>query len=697
MEPMLPIRLPERPRRVRDDLSAALARRVGPMVGVFDPASPHRRSWVVDIAQVAPRELAQGYPGGPGPGLARDAQEDDDVETPLSPTTMGKFGPNTTAALILEAADVLLAGYRDAIKSILRFQIDLGAQDSEDRPDDGTAQAQTLLAMWAIAVGELWSSHPALLWSAIWARSSQRTELMDIRSPIRPTSTPAASEFGSPAARSWDYAPRTLGVVDDVIEMIRREGGRKTQQYEPVSDAAARALRDAEDTLCSVIASIARVDGEHPAIVWIPPLPDESERVATAYIVTFAMVKEFFERLGMPHTAVRGVFPADPADSAEVLAAAREALTPTAFSLYARIVEVAGEWASRGGDGGARGRVVAESSSSSPVLNAAEHAAVQDALARALADRLRDGNQAAARSSDQPVTKAQAADIEFARSADPIVATAELRASACRLRLALADATTSAAGEQGVDLDRRVGLLQKESAELLRRLDLLSLQLSTRVIATGPGLVQLSRATSDLFAAYEWSTHHRDVADDAFWNQVYANVGEYWTSYTSLLDESRSDREQNAVDHYLGNLAGYLRRSAEAKQAANPATALRQAFDLYNRRIVPFREQQLRSRADWASSWIGAVMAGVKCVVQLVDSLDGPSGGPATAILSQAASWVARGERLLPTDVSSGVRDSLATAKSDIEASAARAGVSLDFAERDVRSAPRTLQADAVR
>lgn len=693
---MLPIRLPERPRRVRDDLSAALARRVGPMLGVFDPSSPHRRSWVVDVAQVAPRELAQGFPGGPV--AIRSTQDEEDVETPLSPTTMGKFGPNTTAALILEAADVLLVDYRDAIESILRFQIDVADRDAGPRADDGTTQVRTLLAMWAIAVGELWSSHPALLWSAIWARSSQRTELMYIRSPIRPTSAPAASEFGSPAARSWDYAPRTLGIVDDVLEMIRREGGRKTQQYEPVSDAAARVLRDAEDTLCSVIASIARVDGEHPAIVWIPPLPDESERVATAYVVTFAVAKEFFERLGMSHAAVRGVFPIDPANSPQVLAAAREELTPTAFSLYARIVEVAGEWASRGGDGGARGRgTVAESSSSSPVLSTAEHAAVQDALARALADRLRDGKEAAGRSPDHPVTAAEAADIEFARSAEPIVATAELRASACRLRLALLDASASGDEQNGVDLDRRVAVLQEESGELLRRLDLLSLQLSTRVIATGPGLVQLSRATSDLFAAYEWSTQQHGIANDAFWSDVYGKVGEYWTSYTSLLDESRPDREQNAVDHYLGNLAGYLRRSAEAKQTANPATALRQAFELYNRRIVPFREQQLRSRADWAGSWIGAVMAGVRCVVQLVDSLDGPSGGPATAFLSQAASWIARGERLLPTDVSSGVRDSLATAKAEVERSAARAGVPLDLAERDARTTQRSARVDASR
>ncbi|NUT94011.1 MAG: hypothetical protein HOY78_18520, partial [Saccharothrix sp.] len=186
-------------------------------------------TWVCDFTTITASEIARGAPLPTRAAQARLREQEHDGEwvvhdravVPTSgralpneivPATVNRFGPDTKAAVVLTATNVLLAPVTEAVTTALPL---LRAGDGGELP---TVQ---WIAAWAATAVEVYRSQPALVVAAVKARAIQRESLS---APLFPWAdrlagrVKARCEIGAvpPDADDPVTRPRDLDFLDGI-------------------------------------------------------------------------------------------------------------------------------------------------------------------------------------------------------------------------------------------------------------------------------------------------------------------------------------------------------------------------------------------------------------------------------------------------------------------------------------------------
>ncbi|MDQ3150997.1 MAG: hypothetical protein M3R63_04495 [Actinomycetota bacterium] len=246
---LLPAEVPEMPETRSEIVPARLARKLAPLFGVPWAQGPFgSRTWVCDYNKLTLSEIARGAPL-PGRGQAAEARAalsdawaivdriavtgaGGSLPNEIPNATLNRFGPDTKAAVVLTAANRLLAPVACAVESAVGL---LAAADGSALP------ARLRLAAWAALLLEAFRTQPALLAAAIRARTIQRELLVEWYLPLAGSIAdlpltrcevggPHADAGGGTASRPRDLeladrTIRSLGVTapDEVVDRLLRE------------------------------------------------------------------------------------------------------------------------------------------------------------------------------------------------------------------------------------------------------------------------------------------------------------------------------------------------------------------------------------------------------------------------------------------------------------------------------------------
>jgi hypothetical protein len=246
---LLPAEVPEMPETRSEIVPARLARKLAPLFGVPWERGPFgSRTWVCDYNKITLSEIARGAPL-PSRGQATQARGDlgggwaivdriavtgagGSLPNEIPNATLNRFGPDTKAAVVLTAANRLLAPVAGAVESAMGLLV---AADGSALP------ARLRLAAWAALLLEAFRTQPALLAAAIRARTIQRELLVQWYLPLAGSLADlplTRCEVGGPHAdtgadtasrpRDLELADHTvhgLGVVpsDEVVDRLLRE------------------------------------------------------------------------------------------------------------------------------------------------------------------------------------------------------------------------------------------------------------------------------------------------------------------------------------------------------------------------------------------------------------------------------------------------------------------------------------------
>ncbi|NUT90992.1 MAG: hypothetical protein HOY78_03070, partial [Saccharothrix sp.] len=134
---LLPAVVPQVVEKRSELVPARLARKVAPLFGVPSEQNPFRPlTWVCDFTTITASEIARGAPLPTRAAQARLREQEHDGEwvvhdravVPTSgrslpneivPATVNRFGPDTKAAVVLTATNVLLAPVTEAVATAL--------------------------------------------------------------------------------------------------------------------------------------------------------------------------------------------------------------------------------------------------------------------------------------------------------------------------------------------------------------------------------------------------------------------------------------------------------------------------------------------------------------------------------------------------------------------------------------------------
>ncbi len=183
---LLPAVVPQLIEKRSELVPARLARKVAPLFGVPSEQNPfHPLTWVCDFTAITVSEIARGAPLPTRAAAARLRGQEHTGEwvvrdravvpaggrslpNEIVAATVNRFGPDTKAAVVLTATNVLLAPVTEAIATALPL---LRAADGGELP---TVQ---WIAAWAATAVEVYRSQPALVVAAVKARAIQRESL----------------------------------------------------------------------------------------------------------------------------------------------------------------------------------------------------------------------------------------------------------------------------------------------------------------------------------------------------------------------------------------------------------------------------------------------------------------------------------------------------------------------------------------
>ncbi|QFZ19625.1 hypothetical protein [Saccharothrix syringae] len=228
---LLPAEIPDIPEIRSEIVPARLARKVAPLFGIPWERGPFgTRTWICDYNKITLSEIARGAPQ-PGRGQARPVEPGGwavvdrvavtgaggSLPNEIPNATLNRFGPDTKAAVVLTAANRLLAPVTAAVESALGLLV----------AADGSALPLRLrLAAWAALVLEVFRTQPALLAAAIHARTIQRELLVEwylpLAAPIADLPL-ARCEVGAPhadAGGGTSSRPRDLDVADRTVRCL---------------------------------------------------------------------------------------------------------------------------------------------------------------------------------------------------------------------------------------------------------------------------------------------------------------------------------------------------------------------------------------------------------------------------------------------------------------------------------------------
>ncbi|GLW91191.1 hypothetical protein [Actinokineospora globicatena] len=305
---LLPAVVPQLVEKRSELVPARLARKVAPLFGVPFERNPFRPlTWVCDFTAITVSEIARGAPLPTRADAARLRGTEHEGEwfvhdravlpgdrgalpNEIVAATVNRFGPDTKAAVVLTATNVLLAPATEAIRTALGM---LRALDGGDLP-----QVQWIAA-WAATAIEVYRSQPALVSAALTARVIQRASLAAPRFPLAPgiRGRPRARcEIGATIPESTVdpvTRPRDLGFLDGIAAARLNAAGTLPEvgTEEPTGIGAGVGDRLVEQ-LIGLLVDMGTPDGV--AHIWV------SERVAGqeqvwAMVPSSGLVRELVE------------------------------------------------------------------------------------------------------------------------------------------------------------------------------------------------------------------------------------------------------------------------------------------------------------------------------------------------------------------------------------------------------------------
>lgn len=265
---LLPAEVPDIPEVRSEIVPARLARKLAPLFGVPWERGPFgQHTWVCDYNKITLSEIARGAPL-PTRGQATRTRDDlpdtwaivdriavtglgGSLPNEIPNATLNRFGPDTKAAVVLTAANRLLAPVAGAVESAMGLLV---AADGSALP------ARLRLAAWAALLVEAFRTQPALLAAAIRARTIQRELLVEWHLPLAGSIAdlpltrcevggPHTDAGGGTASRPRDLeladcTVRSLGVAasDEVVDRLLRQlmaiGTRQSSSHLWLSERA---------------------------------------------------------------------------------------------------------------------------------------------------------------------------------------------------------------------------------------------------------------------------------------------------------------------------------------------------------------------------------------------------------------------------------------------------------------------------
>jgi hypothetical protein len=294
---LLPAVVPQLVEKRSELVPARLARKVAPLFGVPSEHNPFRPlTWVCDFTAITVSEIARGAPLPTRAAAAQLRGQKHEGEwfvhdravlpgdrgalpNEIVAATVNRFGPDTKAAVVLTATNVLLAPATNAIRTGLGM---LRTADGSELPP------VQWIAAWSATAVEVYRSQPALVSAALAARVIQRASLAAPQFPLAPriSAQPRARcEIGAVAAdRSSDPVthPRDLEFLDGIAAAHLNATGilREVGTEEPTGLGAGVGDRMVEQ-LIRLLQEMGAPDGV--AHIWV------TERVAGQELV-WAMV-----------------------------------------------------------------------------------------------------------------------------------------------------------------------------------------------------------------------------------------------------------------------------------------------------------------------------------------------------------------------------------------------------------------------
>ncbi|WET76198.1 hypothetical protein P3102_18850 [Amycolatopsis sp. QT-25] len=228
---LLPAVVPQLVEKRSELVPARLARKVAPLFGVPTECNPfHPLTWVCDFSAITVSEIARGAPLPTRAAAARLRDQEREGEwsvhdravlpgdggtlpNEIVAATVNRFGPDTKAAVVLTATNVLLGPVAEAIRTALGML---------RTADGGELPPMQWIAAWSAAAIEVYRSQPALVSAALTARVIQRASLAAPQFSLAPRlaeQARARCEIGAVAAeRSPDpvMRPKDLGFLDGI-------------------------------------------------------------------------------------------------------------------------------------------------------------------------------------------------------------------------------------------------------------------------------------------------------------------------------------------------------------------------------------------------------------------------------------------------------------------------------------------------
>jgi hypothetical protein len=330
-------------------VGANLARNVGPLFGLHAVDTPHGRSWICDYDRLTLKEIGRGAPTPPK-GADEWNRGIPDPLPGLTSTALNNFGPDTKAATVLTAANVLHRRFADDLAVCLEVAVAAAHAASRRVPP------VVLLALWSAGVITAYRSYPLLVVNALKARAVQRALIAGWTVAIPPGLSSAPSEYGPPLPRpaaEGDHAPSTFDVLDRTLAKISAH----LRPGAAIADDSIEMALLLESVASAMARVIVRTGGDkegEPAVVWATE-PRPEHRAIEVFIPPLRMIKSFIaEQPIATLPAVRGKKAADPdsptyldpADYVPVLprGEAWDGLTPSQRRLLIEMYTIAFRW-----------------------------------------------------------------------------------------------------------------------------------------------------------------------------------------------------------------------------------------------------------------------------------------------------------------------------------------------------------------
>ncbi|MEU0878660.1 hypothetical protein ABZ345_08695 [Lentzea sp. NPDC005914] len=305
---LLPAVVPQLVEKRSELVPARLARKVAALFGVPSDENPYGpMTWVCDFTAITVTEIARGAPlptraaaaqlrdhGHDGAWAVHDRAivpaQGKALPNEIVAATMNRFGPDTKAAVVLTATNVLLAPVTEAMTTALSL---LRSADGDELPPI------QWIAAWAAAAVEVYRSQPALVVAAMKARAIQRESLSAPAFPWADRlsgTVKARCEIGAsePVPHDPVTRPRDLDFLDAIaVGRLNATGQLPLPDPDAVAVAAGPSIGDRlAELLIRLMVDMGTPDGV--GYVWVSER-EPGQAVVEAMVPSAGLVRELVE------------------------------------------------------------------------------------------------------------------------------------------------------------------------------------------------------------------------------------------------------------------------------------------------------------------------------------------------------------------------------------------------------------------